>query len=224
MLVRKQRIHLTRFVIFCLLGTLGSILSLAGCSGGNQNILPASMAVGGPLTLSWNPVPGASSYNVYFATSPAVTKLNGYRIPDASNPITITDLERGTTYYFVVTVVNESGESEESREIAYTVKDTAGSIDFKDLFPQGASSRQGSSAEGQVTIAWENEPTAVSYNIYWRDSPGVTKQNGRKISNVKTPYTLKGLTRGATYYFVVTAVNESGESRESEELSFTVGE
>jgi hypothetical protein len=51
---------------------------------------------------------------------------------------------------------------------------------------------------------------------------GVTKRNGTKISNVKNPHTITGLIRGETYYFVVTAVNESGESAVSESISYTV--
>lgn len=35
---------------------------------------------------------------------------------------------------------------------------------------------------------------------------------------------IKGLKKGRKYYFVVTAVNASGESKESEEFSFTVGQ
>jgi hypothetical protein len=42
-----------------------------------------------------------------------------------------------------------------------------------------------------------------------------------KISNVKSPHTIKGLKRGTTYYFVVTAVNAFEESQVSEEISFT---
>ena len=66
--------------------------------------------------LSWNEVPGAISYNVYGSTSPGVTKLSGSKIRNATNPLTINELEPGKTYYFVVTVVNELGESEESSE------------------------------------------------------------------------------------------------------------
>ena len=76
----------------------------------------------------------------------------------------------------------------------------------------------------QVKITWDKVPNAISYNVYLSNSPGVTRRSGKKISNVKNNYTLAELKRGATYYFVVTAVNESGESNESEEMSFTVGE
>jgi hypothetical protein len=79
-------------------------------------------------------------------------------------------------------------------------------------------------ATGQIKLTWNAVPSATSYNVYWSVSPGVTRQNGNKISNVKIPVTIKGLKSGTTYYFVVTAVNDSVESKESEELSHTVGE
>jgi hypothetical protein len=75
-----------------------------------------------------------------------------------------------------------------------------------------------------VTLAWDNVPGATSYNIYWSDKSGVSRRNGTKVGNVKNPHKLKGLIKGKKYYFVVTAVNQSGESSESAEFSFTVGE
>ena len=84
-------------------------------------------------------------------------------------------------------------------------------------------SNRGTLAETHaVTLAWDNVPNATSYNIYWRDKPGVTKKNGTKIKNATNPYELRGLTKGKKYYFVVTAVNSAGESEASEEFSFTV--
>ena len=78
-------------------------------------------------------------------------------------------------------------------------------------------------ANRKATLSWDRIPGATSYNIYWRASPGVTRQNGNKIENIKNPpYTLKGLKPEATYYFVVTTVKEQMESPESQELSFTV--
>jgi hypothetical protein len=45
----------------------------------------------------------------------------------------------------------------------------------------------------EVTLAWEDVQNATSYNIYWSNKSGVTKKNGTKISNVKSPYKMKGL-------------------------------
>jgi hypothetical protein len=56
------------------------------------------------------------------------------------------------------------------------------------------------------------------------NKPGVTKQNGTKIANVTNPYKIKDLKKGKEYYFIVTAVNQTGESKASEEFSFTVGQ
>ena len=79
------------------------------------------------------------------------------------------------------------------------------------------------SGTGQVKLAWCNVPDATSYNVYWSASPGVTRQNGNKISGIKDPATtINGLKPGVTYYFVVTAVKGTAESLKSEELSFTV--
>ena len=75
-----------------------------------------------------------------------------------------------------------------------------------------------------ITLEWDDVPNATFYNIYWSDKPGVNKGNGTKISNVKSPHTIEGLEQGKTYYFVVTAVNASAESNESEELLVPAGQ
>jgi hypothetical protein len=81
----------------------------------------------------------------------------------------------------------------------------------------------GGSETGQVKVAWDDVPDATSYNVYWSASPGVNRNNGNKISDIKKPETtIKGLRPGTTYYFVVTTVKGAVESQESEELSFTV--
>ena len=78
------------------------------------------------------------------------------------------------------------------------------------------------SGSGQVTLQWNDVPNVKSYNVYYSKSPGVNKRNGDKILNAANPVTIKDLTPGATYYFVVTAVNEFGESEISEEILSTV--
>jgi lysophospholipase L1-like esterase len=444
-----------------------TILLLAGCGG---DIPAASVLTSGRITLSWDEVPGAASYEIYMATSPGVTTLNSYRISDVTTPIIITDLEPGTTYYFLVAVFSDTGESRNSKEVSFTIDEAEeGFIEFGDFVGQSETENKSlqpaktpvpSSAEKQravkkaaapvqaaardkadsgiiicfgdsltsgtgadagmdypsqlakmigkpiinrgipgdttasalgrlnrdvlsakpdtvlitlggndlkngiaknvafgnlkyivetiqdrgakvivgglklpgrdrgfgqgyddlasqtgatlipdifagivdnpnlmsdpihpnnagyriiarrfykalgpvgktkqtvskkpaataaqkpapaatkktapvvtkqasqavpgsaagtqeVTLAWDDVPGAASYNIYWSEKPGVTRQNGTKIGNAKNPHKLKDLKKGKKYYFVVTAVNQSGESSESAEFSFTVGE
>lgn len=195
-----------------------------GCA--DNHIIPANKLVSGKVTLSWDNIPGAVSYNIYFAGQSGLTKWNSNKITNASNPITVTDLAFGKTFYFGIAVVRESGESGILSEKSYTVTDQVGFIKFDGLMPASQALKGQETKkqlpDGSVTLTWENVPDAVSYNIYWSESPGVTRRNGNKIANVTNPYTMKGLRSGKTYYFVVTAVSNSGESKESEELSFSV--
>jgi fibronectin type 3 domain-containing protein len=220
MLMDDKTYHPGTIIIFYFLLSLLAIFSLSGCSG---KIPTANKVESGEVTLKWNEVPGAISYNVYVSTSPGVNKLRGFKIRNVSNPVTISQLKAGKTYHFVVTVITDSGESKESNKLSYTVViDKTGFLDFKELFYKPTEDYKSKISEtGNVTLAWDNVPKAISYNIYWTDSPGVTSLNGNKIANAQNPHTIKGLKPG-TYYFVVTAVNEFGESEESAELSFTV--
>jgi hypothetical protein len=203
------------------------VLSVTGC-GGLGDVPSASTAESGKVTLVWNADPEAIGYAVYMSTSPGVTPLNGYRFPIKENSITFTALSPGRTYYFIVTALGQSGEVGRSQEMSYTAaRDEVGVIDFKDIRSEAAPEPAAAQphrqeAEKSVTLAWENVPGATSYNLYWRNQAGVTKQNGKKISNVKNPHKITGWKTGMTYYFVITAVNKDGESQESAEMSYTV--
>ncbi len=68
--------------------------------------------------ISWAEVENAISYNIYWSTSPNVTKDNGTKIADITSPYIHTDVENNMTYYYVLTVENDYGESEESNEVS----------------------------------------------------------------------------------------------------------
>lgn len=217
----------TRHLLFLCLGATWAALLFTGC-GGLGDIPSANTAESGKVTLIWNAVPGATGYAVYMSTSTGITQLNAYRFPSAENSMTITALSPGTTYYFIVTALGKSGGIGTSKEMSYkAVRDEVGLIDFKDIPVQGAPEPTAvqptqQEAEKSVTVAWEGVPGATSYNLYWRNQAGVTKQNGKKMSNVRNPHTITGWKPGLTYYFVITAVNNDGESQESAEMSYTV--
>ena len=222
--VKKTQHFLSLFLCLC---AAWAALLFTGC-GSLRNIPSASTAESGGVTLTWNEVPGASGYAVYMSTSAGVTRLNAYRFTSADNSMTITALSPGTTYYFIVSALGKSGEIGTSKEMSYrAVRDEVGLIDFKDIpnavtpEPTAARPTQQEAAK-PVTLAWESVPGATSYNLYWRNQAGVTKQNGKKISNVKNPHRITDWKPGLTYYFVITAVNKDGESQESAEMSYTV--
>lgn len=87
--------------------------------------------------------------------------------------------------------------------------------------PAGVSAVSG---VNQATISWNSVSGATSYNIYWTNDPThVMKEMGAsKIAGVTSPYRHTNLTADTPYGYVVTALNASGESGESEIASVTV--
>jgi hypothetical protein len=57
--------------------------------------------------------------------------------------------------------------------------------------------------------------------LYWSLSSGVTISNGTKSIGVVSPYITAGRPASTTYYYVITAVNDAGESPASGQVSAT---
>lgn len=69
----------------------------------------------GFVTLTWTPVSGATSYNIYYGLSSSVSKKSGTKIANLrGSPYKVRPLKNKTPYYFVVTAVNAGGESGDS--------------------------------------------------------------------------------------------------------------
>jgi predicted phage tail protein len=68
------------------------------------------------VSISWAAVSGATSYNIYYATTSGVTKTSGSKVTNASSPYIQSGLAAGTTYYFIVTAVNSAGEGAASSQ------------------------------------------------------------------------------------------------------------
>lgn len=162
------------------------------------------------ITVGWDTVSGATSYNIYYGTSPGVTKTTGTKVSSTASPKIITGLLNGTTYYVVVTAVNAVGESAVSAERSATPSAAV----QPPAPPKGASATPG---DTKVTVTWTAVDGATSYNVYYATSPGVKKTTGTKVAGATSPAVVSALTNGVTYYFVVTAVGPGGESAESSE-------
>lgn len=64
----------------------------------------------GQISLSWPPVIGASSYNIYWGITPNITTASA-KITGATSPYTHTGLVAGSTYYYRVSAINAGVES-----------------------------------------------------------------------------------------------------------------
>jgi len=174
-----------------------------------------SAATGNSLvTISWNPVAGAASYNIYWSTTPGVTTATGTKIQNAARPYVQTGLTNGTTYYYIVTAVNAAGESAASAQVSAAPA-------FPVSVPAAPAGVIATPGDTQVTITWNAVPGADSYNLYWLTSSGVTTSTGNRIPGVTSPYLQTALVDGTQYFYIVTAVNSVGESAASAQASAT---
>jgi fibronectin type 3 domain-containing protein len=164
-------------------------------------------------TISWAPVAGAVSYNLYWSTTAGVTTGSGTRVAAVSSPYVLANLAAGTTYYYVVTAVNSVGESTASAQASATTSPAPVAV------PAAPGAVTASGGANQVTISWPAVAGATSYNLYWSTASGITTASGTKIAGAATPYLQTGLAAGTTYYYLVTAVNSSGEGAASAKVS-----
>ena len=153
------------------------------------------------VKLTWRKATGSTHYGVYVRTV-----SESYTTPSAITvnlDYEITGLNNGQTYYFAVTAIHEEDErwSNEVSAVPRTVpepprnvKATAGNkkavVNFDEPLEDG----------GRPILKY----VVTSY-------PGNIKAEG-----TKSPITVKGLTNGKDYTFIVKAINEAGESKESE--------
>ena len=190
-------------------------LILVGCN--DDEIAPRSSPQNvsaspgeGEVTISWNAVEGALSYNIYWSRSTVVTTINGTLISNAVSPLTHAGLSFGATYYYIVIAVNGAGEGIPSGEVNATLR------------PVAPHNVRAFPSAGEVTIRWINVFGATTYNLYWAETTGVTTTGGILISDATSPQTHTGLILGRTYYYIVTAENGGGESDPSDEVSATI--
>ena len=85
--------------------------------------------------------------------------------------------------------------------------------------PSAPASLTATPGNTQVSLSWSAVTGATSYNVY--DSTSSSGSYTKVASSTNTNSTVTGLTNGTAYYFVVTAVNNSGESGYSNQASAT---
>lgn len=75
----------------------------------------------GQVTIRWNSVSGATSYDLYMSSDSGLNKNNySMKRTGVTSPFLVTGLTNGKTYYFFVTAADAKRESEESYEVSAT--------------------------------------------------------------------------------------------------------
>ena len=163
------------------------------------------------VELTWDQVPGAASYNVKRST---VSGKDYSTVATGVSNATYTDntVENGETYFYVVTAVNGNQESMISSEAkAKPIALTPGA-------PKVPSGFKASVSEKQVALSWEPVQKATSYTV---KRAAVKGGEYKEIAShlTDTSYVDTSVANGTTYYYVITASNDKGESAPTNEMS-----
>ncbi len=165
----------------------------------------------GLVLLNWDSVTGADSYNVKRA------ETSGGPYTTIANDVTSTSYPdnsviNGTTYYYVVTSIASSTESDNSEEASAT-PNAATPVPA----PTNLTATPG---DGLVLLNWDSVTGADSYNVKRAETSGGPYTT---IANdvTSTSYQDDSVINGTTYYYVVTSIASSTESNNSEEASAT---
>jgi fibronectin type 3 domain-containing protein len=153
----------------------------------------SASAVDNQVTVSWNAVTGAKSYNVYRSDSQTgtYTKVGASTTTPYDDTVTATG-----TYYYKASAVSAGGfESAHSTPITVAV---AG--------PPSPTDVSASAADAQVTVSWTAVDGAKSYNVYRSDSQTGTYT---KVGTPTTASYVDTVTATGTYYYKVSAVSAS---------------
>jgi fibronectin type 3 domain-containing protein len=163
-------------------------------------------------SLAWNAVSGATSYNVYRATTPG-----GEGIVPLATRITSTSymsdaLANGLTYYYTVAAVNNGGVGPQSTEASATP--TSGVT-----VPAAPAGLTATPLNHSATLSWTASTGASTYEVFRGTSAGGEGTSPLAGGLTGTTYTDTGLTNGTTYYYYVVAANAGGVSPASNEVN-----
>jgi fibronectin type 3 domain-containing protein len=172
----------------------------------------AAIKPSGNVLLSWLTVTGATSFNVYRAstaggegTTPLATGLASPSYVDSA-------VGNGGTFYYEVTAVGLGGES---------VKSGESSVTFIAGAPKGPANLTAASiSSSQINLSWTASTGATGYNVYRGTSvggEGPTPINASPLN--ATSFSDTGLAQLTHYYYTVRAINGSGAGPASNESS-----
>jgi len=207
--------RLSRLFALVIISTASLLLGCGGGYGGGGNGGGAGNPPGAPtgltatggnavVNLSWTAGSGATGYYVKRSTA------TGSETQIASVTATTfadTAVTNGTKYFYVVSAYNSYGTSGNSNEVNATPSAPA---------PAAPTGLSAAASNAQVALAWNASTGAASYNVKRATTSGAETL----LANVPAAsFTDSGVTNGATYYYVVSAILPAGESANSIEVS-----
>ena len=189
---------------------LGLCLTLLNC-GGDSDSAPGdfrAVASNAQVTLAWTATDGID-YHLHYSTTPGIDVNSGkvrkrrFTLP----PYIHSGLTNGTTYYYRLTASDSSGPSDPTDEVSATPLAT----------PQGFTA---AGLRQRVRLFWTPQP-GITYTLFYSTTLGIDVESAgvMRFSNVTSPYDHENLTNGTVYYYRLRAMNPSGASDPTAEVS-----
>ena len=158
------------------------------------------------VTLIWDSSSDATSYTVKYGTTSGSYPTTAST--SATSPYTLSGLSSGTTYYIMVTALNGGLSTNATSEVSATpMVSTPGNFTITSA----------TGGQASVTLIWAASTNATSYTVKYGTTSGNYPTTAS--SSATSPLSVSGLVNGTTYYFMVTAVNSSGSTNATREVS-----
>jgi len=165
-------------------------------------------AQGGIISLAWASATDNSppiTYNIYQASTSGGQSFATPTYTTQNTSYSVTGLNDGTAYYFVVRAADASINGNEESNV---VERSAAPSDAAVPVFAGLSTAVNTTRGNSVTLSWstatDNSPP-VTYNIYQANYTGLQNFSSPSYTTQNTTYTVQGLIDGARYYYVVRA-------------------
>jgi hypothetical protein len=163
-----------------------------------------AVAGDGQVQLSWSATSGATGYNVKRSTTNGGPYANVNTSPVTSLSFTNTGLTNGTTYFYVVTAVNASGESPVSTQVSATPRAATGDTGGLTAMPSITANGPWFN-EQQVRIANTAPITALSITVVVQRTTGVSHSGQYNTVGGQIQQSNASTTSAITYQFTLAA-------------------
>ncbi|MBI3608836.1 MAG: hypothetical protein HY207_12785 [Nitrospirae bacterium] len=147
------------------------------------------------VRLTWNPVPGASTYLVSWDEGSTATPGSAHHATTTNTSYLLTGLASEQTYAYVIQAANGRGDAGYPSSVVTATPSTA--------LPGAPQRVQATAGDGLVTLQWEPVAGALTYRV------SVSSKDGNQtLKDVALPKALHtSLRNGVTYSYTVRAIN-----------------
>ena len=168
-----------------------------------------AIAGNGQVSLSWNTISGATTYNVLRSTTSGSNYVTVATVTSSNYTNLVVN---GITYYYVVMAVGSGGPS------GYSLQVSASPVG-----PPPVPGLSASSAYLETILAWSSSFDATAYNVKRSTTNGGPYTTVATITGnpAGTNYNDTAIVSGTTYYYVLSALDGYGESANSSQVSAT---